>query len=154
MLFAIDMPLSDFAFPKAMEVAVSIDFHCLIALGDEEIGFRFFAWLEEAEASALLGEEIDPFDIMVLEHRMDDRSHFDVDEVAFFFGDRDMLFHRGLNRVGDDFLHRFPTARWAAADLVDFGDDGTAKHALIELDHMFSLALEIAQKTQMPIFLS
>ena len=137
-----------------MEVAIGINLNGFVPFCNQEIGLGFFPWLEEAEAAAFFGGEINPFNIMVVQHRMDNRTNFNVNEVAVLLGDRDMFLNRGFHGAGFDFLHHLAAARWIASDLIEFGDDRAAEHALIELDHIVSLALEIAQKTQMPIFLS
>lgn len=118
-----------------MEVAIGIDGEWLVIRRDREIGFWFFARFEEDEASALLGKEVDPFDIMVLKHRMDDRTDFDMDEIAFPNRDWDVFLHCRFNSVGLDFGHWLAAARWGAADFIDFGDDRSAEFAFVEFNH-------------------
>ena len=121
-----------------MEIAVGIDLDGLFAFDEGEIGFRGLAGLEEAEGSAFVGEEVDPFDEVLREHRMGDRTDGDVEDVALLLDDGDVFFDRSVIHQSDEFLHRLAAARRLAADFVEFGDDGPAREAFVELDHDIS----------------
>ncbi len=133
-----------------MQVAVGIDFEGFLAFEEGEIGLRGLAGLEEAERAALIGEEVDPFDIVLREHRVGDGADRDVDDVALLLGDRDVLFDRAVIHQSDEFLHRLAAARRLAADFVEFGDDGPAREAFVELDHIFLLWISFILKEGAP----
>ena len=120
-----------------MEIAICVDFQGFLAVCEQEIRFRLFPRFEEMEASAFFRGEIDPFDIVVIQHWMDDGSDFDVNKIPLFLRDRDVFFHRRFHCARDQFLHDFPTARRIAADAVELRDDRAAVHAFKKLNHIF-----------------
>ena len=82
-----------------MEIAIGINLKWLLTIDKREICLWLFPWLEENKRSASFRKKIDPLDIVVLKHRMDDFADFDMDEVAITLGNWDMLLHRCLDRT-------------------------------------------------------
>ena len=91
--------LINLALPKAVEIAIGINLKWLIAINKREICLWLFAWFEEDELSASFAMKIDPLDIVVLKHWMDDFANFDMDEVAITLCNWDVLLHRCLDRA-------------------------------------------------------
>ena len=132
-----DLCLVEIGFPKAMEVAIRINLKHHFVFQDGEDGFGFIARLKEAEGSAFIGEKIDPLDIVVLDHRMDDVADLDLDFAIAFGHDGNMFLHCRIHAAGNKVLHGFAAARGGAADGVEFHDHRTAFRAFIEFRHKY-----------------
>ena len=127
--------LFDVGFPKAVLVAVAIDRDRHLVLQKGELRGRGLPGVEVMDLGPFVGEEVDPFDVVVLLHRMGGAADDDLDHPLGFADDRDVLLGGGVGRVGLELAHRLPAANGRGAEVVELEDDGAAFIAFIEFSH-------------------
>ena len=120
------------AFPKPVLVAIGVRGDEFLAFAEKDAGFRSVSRLQEAEGSPAAGFEIDPFDVMVGIHRVEDASHGCGNFIPVPRDDRDVLFGRGFGDAWLDLHHGFAAAPGGFAHGVDLSNDRTAGEATIE----------------------
>ena len=75
----------------AVQVAVSVSGNCLVALGQREDSLRFVARFQGLALEAFGSLQNDPFDRVLLEHRMCNRADGDSDVAAVDRDDRNVF---------------------------------------------------------------
>ena len=108
------MRLRDRVGPEAVKVAVFAEDEAA-AVSDREDGFRRVARLQVFAADHVAVDDLDPLDVVRLEHRMRHRADRDFDLIAVRSGDRDVFLARA---VGTVFHHAGQSASTAGGNAV------------------------------------
>lgn len=97
----------NFFFPQPMEVAVFISRHWLIPRRDMEFCFWFLTRRKLLEHSTMLCFQVNPHNIMPIQHRMLKLPYFYQDGVPMSLYHWDMFFPRSVRCVRFQFLKDF-----------------------------------------------
>lgn len=109
----------NFAFPQTVDVAVSVHGNGLV-IPQNKGHMGIFAWVEVFAMAAVFSFHIDPFDVVLIDHRMIDDADVDVDRSVLNGHGGQVLFGACFNRVGNQFLHGLAAANNGDAGIVDF----------------------------------
>jgi hypothetical protein len=71
--------------------AMGDDLEHHFAFADEEDHFRFLTRMQDLALGAFIRQKIDPVDIMLVFHRMEDAADLDIDLAVFLVDERHML---------------------------------------------------------------
>ena len=152
------MPLSYFSVPRnvvkkrppqAVDIAIFSGYNVFGGfpstwLGTSKQCFRFVAGFQELPAISAVSDNLNPFDIMGLFHRMRNRSHFDQNPLLGLLNDRHVLFIALILGFFDQQLHGLAAANQLASGRMDNFHDIAADAApinLFELSHVSPLKL-------------
>ena len=122
-----------FGLPQAVEIAVGIDGQRLVA-GQGEHDAGILARGEELALTAVFGDQLHPFNIMRILHRMIHTADVYGDGAAVNGHGRDVLFAAGFHRVGDELIHLHAAAGRDDAGVADGFDDEAAFGAAYRTD--------------------
>ena len=105
-----------------MEIAVGVYGDGLvIAQAEGHIGF--FAGLEILALTAVFGLDINPFDVVLIGHRMIYAANVDVDCSVFNGHGGQVLLVAGFDGIGNQLFHRLAAAYDGNAGIIDLFDD-------------------------------
>ena len=127
--------------PQTVQVAVLVDLDRAVALGDSEVGFRLVGARQLRDLVALLGNQADKRNEVLVGHRMGHAADLDVNGIARNAHDGDVLLNRRISGIRDQLGHLLAAA--GKRDLLVEGLHGNiaAVVAFIERDvHNVSLS--------------
>lgn len=82
--------------PQTMQVAVSVSSNRFVAIGQHENSLWLFACLQLFALAALCSFQNNPFDEMLLEHRVSHFANGNGDLVALYADDRNVFFRSSI----------------------------------------------------------
>jgi len=110
-------------FPKAMEVAVLISGHQLIAVSQHKGGLRLLTRLEIFDLAAVFGLDGDELNKMLGQHGMLHRAYLDLNSAALNFHNRYVLLGGAVSGAWNQLGHLLATAHDRYAGGMNKGDD-------------------------------
>ena len=108
--------------PKAVQVAVSVDGHGGLALGEGEDDLGIGIVCKHAARTAVHGLKVHPTDVVLLAHRVLDATDRDLDGIALDRDDGEMLLDTGVGRLGGKLGHLLTAADHRDARCIDNAD--------------------------------
>jgi len=117
--------------PEAMQVAVGVGRDDL-RTAEREYGFGFAANGQALALSAVVRLQIDPSDVVLLEHRVVNAANVNGTLVAFHLDDGNVLFMARVNAAGDQLGHMLAAAGHRGSGRVNHANEVAADFAAEE----------------------
>ena len=127
--------------PQTVQVAVLVDLDRAVALGDSEVGFRLVGARQLRDLVALLGNQADKRNEVLVGHRMGHAADLDVNGIARNAHDGDVLLNRRISGIRDQLGHLLAAAGKRGLLVEGLHGNVAAVVAFIERDvHNVSLS--------------